>query len=197
MVPMKRRALFAAALTLPVVVGPRKPWAAGTGLPDLSHLQLVDGAAVPEFRFTTADGTVRTLADYASQGVVLNLWATWCLPCVAEMPALDALARLVANDGIAVLTLSSDRGGAVPVERFYREKAIQTLPILLDPKGDAARALGARGIPTTLLIDRAGKERGRLEGAADWASADSVELIRRMAGPNGQSLGRPVRGSNA
>jgi hypothetical protein len=113
------------------------------------------------------------------------------------MPALDALARLVAGDGVAVLALSSDRGGAPPVERFYRDKGIQTLPVLLDPKGDAARALGARGIPTTLLIDRAGKERGRLEGAADWASADFVAAIRRMAGPAAHSLGKPDRGSNA
>jgi len=102
------------------------------------------------------------------------------VPCVAEMPELDAMARLLASDHVAVLALSSDRGGAAPVERFYREKGIQTLPILLDPRGDAARALGARGIPTTLLIDRAGKERGRFEGAANWASADSVSLIRHM-----------------
>jgi len=137
---------------------------------------------------------------------VLNLWATWCVPCVAEMPALDALARLVARDGVAVLTLSSDRGGAPPVERFYHEKGIQTLPVLLDQHGDAARTLGARGIPTTLLIDRSGKERGRLEGAADWASADSVSVIRKLIGlggegsggeKGGQSLGSPFRGSNA
>lgn len=200
MIPMKRRAMLAAALTLPVVASPRKPWAASAGLPDLSRLQRTDGADVPAFQFTTADGTVHTLADYAGLGVVLNLWATWCVPCVAEMPALDALARLVAGDGVAVLTLSSDRGGAPPVERFYREKGIQTLPILLDPRGDAARALGARGIPTTLLIDRAGKEQGRLEGAADWASADSVSVIRRLigvAGPGGHSSDRPLRGSNA
>ena len=151
----------------------------------------------PDFRFTTADGTVRTLADYAGQGVVLNLWATWCVPCVAEMPALDALARLVAGDRVAVLALSSDRGGAAPVERFYREKGIRTLPILLDPRGDAARALSARGIPTTLLIDRAGKERGRLEGAADWASADSAGVIRQLIGQPNQPSGSMERGSNA
>ena len=201
MIPMKRRALLAAALTLPMLASPRKPWAAGAGLPGLSNLQRVDGAAVPEIRFTTADGAAHTLADYAGQGVVLNLWATWCVPCIAEMPALDALARLVASERVVVLALSSDRGGAPPVERFYREKGIQTLPILLDQRGDAARALGARGIPTTLLIDRAGKERGRLEGAADWASADSVGVIRRLIGPNGekgnQSLSSPFRGSNA
>ena len=201
MTPMKRRTALAAVLTLPMLASPRKPRAAGGGLPGLSNLQRVDGAAVPDIRFTTADGTVRSLADYAGQGVVLNLWATWCVPCVAEMPALDALARLVANERIAVLTLSSDRGGAPPVERFYHEKGIQTLPILLDQRGDAARALGARGIPTTLLIDGSGKERGRLEGAADWASADSVGVIRKLIGPSGtgggQSLGSPFRGSNA
>ncbi len=197
MVPTKRRAVLAAALTLPVALAPRKPQAATPGLSDLSRLQAVDGATVPEFRFSTADGTVRTLADYAGQGVVLNLWATWCVPCVAEMPALDALSRLVAGDGVAVLALSSDRGGAPPVERFYRDKGIQTLPVLLDSRGDAARALGVRGIPTTLLIDRTGKERGRLEGAADWASAGFVQAIRRMAGPAAHSLGKPDRGSNA
>lgn len=180
MIPTKRRALLAAALTLPVVACPRKPWAAGAALPDLSRMQPQPGAALPEFKFTTADGTVRTIADYAGQGVVMNFWATWCVPCVAEMPALDALARTVAADRVAVLALSSDRGGAPPVERFYREKNIQSLAVMLDPRGDAARAFGARGIPTTILIDRTGKERGRLEGAADWASAAAVSAVRRI-----------------
>ena len=199
MVSLKRRAvLAAAALTLPVALLPRKPWAATPGLSDLGRLQPSGGAAVPELRFSTADGTVRTLADYAGQGIVLNLWATWCVPCVAEMPALDARARQVAPDGVAVLGRSSARGGAARVERFYRDKNIQTLPVLLDPRGDAARALGARGIPTTLLIDRSGKERGRLEGAADWSSAEFVDAVRRMAGPPpAHSLGKPDRGSNA
>ena len=182
MVPTKRRAVLAAALTLPVALAPRKPWAATPGLSDLSRLQSVDGATVPEFRFSTADGTVRTLADYAGQGVVLNLWATWCVPCVAEMPALDALARLVAGDGVAVLALSSDRGGAPPVERFYRDKKIQTLPVLLDPRGDAARALGARGIPTTLLRRvRAGNPpHGRPGDSLPGQAGARVErLIRR------------------
>ena len=180
MIAPKRRTLLAAALILPVVAIPRKPSAAGAAMPDLSRLQAHPGKAVPEFQFTTADGTVRTLADYAGQGVVLNFWATWCVPCVAEMPALDALARLVATDRVAVLALSSDRGGAPPVERFYKEKKIQTLAVLLDPKGEAARAFSARGIPTTVLIDRAGKERGRVEGAAEWGNPAAVDAVRRM-----------------
>ena len=169
MSPMKRRILLAAAATLPVGLRPRKPLAAGT-----------DGKTVPEFRFTLADGTPRTLADYAGRGVVLNLWATWCVPCVVEMPALAALARLLRDERVSVLPLASDRGGAPAVEKFYREKKIEGLATLLDPRGEAARALGARGIPTTLLIDSAGRERGRLEGAADWANAESIATVRKL-----------------
>ena len=180
---LKRRTVLAAGATLTAGVSLRKPWAAaGTGLPDLSALKPSEGAALPEFRFTLADGTPRTLADYAGQGVVLNLWATWCVPCVAEMPALDSLARQVRDAGVVVLPLSSDRAGAPAVERFYRDKGVQSLPVLLDPRGEAARALGARGIPTTVLIGRDGKERGRLEGAADWASETAVGAIRHVLG---------------
>jgi thiol-disulfide isomerase/thioredoxin len=141
------------------------------------------GLVLPAFRFTTAEGAARTLADYAGQGIVLNLWATWWEPCVTEMPALDQLARLVADDRIAVLPLSSDRAGAPAVVRFYRDNSIRRLPVLLDAEGAAARALGARGIPTTLIVDRAGRERGRLEGAQPWSDAQAVAAIRRAVIP--------------
>lgn len=178
MTPYKRRTLLAAALTLPAAAIPRKPAAAEGGLPGLAKLVIEEPAAVPELRLTGADGAVHGLDRYAGRGVVLNLWATWCVPCVAEMAALDELARR-APDGIAVLALSSDRGGAPVVERFYRERRIRTLAVLLDPRGEAGRALGARGIPTTVLVDRNGRERARMEGAADWAAPASVEAIRR------------------
>ena len=113
---------------------------------------------------------------------MLNFWATWCVPCVAEMPALDALARLVKPERIAVLALSSDRGGATAVARFYAERGIQSLPVLLDPRGTAARAFEAKGIPTTVLIDHAGQERARVEGAIDWASPASVARLREVIG---------------
>ncbi len=181
MTSFKRRTLLAAALTLPAVVLPRKPALAEGGLPGLDRLHAGPPVAVPDLRFTGADGAEHGLADYAGRGVVLNLWATWCVPCVAEMAALDELARR-APDGIAVLALSSDRGGAAAAQRFYGEHGIRTLPVLLDPRGAAARALGARGIPTTVLIDRAGQERARVEGAADWGAPGSVEAIRKLLG---------------
>lgn len=159
----------AAGATLASGLWGRKPLAAEAG----------PGTALPDIQWRLADGTVRTIADYAGKGVVLNLWATWCVPCVAEMPALDAMAGVV-GPGVVVLPLSSDRGGAPAVERFYRERGVKNLPVLLDPTGAAARALGARGIPTTLLIDAAGQERGRLEGGADWDSAQTVAMVRLL-----------------
>ena len=81
-----------------------------------------------------------------------------------------------------MLALSSDRGGAAVVERFYKERGIRDLAVLLDPRGEASRALGARGLPTTLVIDRKGRERVRVEGPADWAAPASVGVIRDLVG---------------
>ena len=112
--------------------------------------------------------------------MVINLWATWCVPCVAEMPSLAALSKALAPDDIAVLPLSSDRGGARRVEAFYQEHGITGLPVLLDPKGAAARAWHARGIPTSLIIDKKGRERARLEGSADWSTPAAARLVRKL-----------------
>ena len=163
-----RRMVVAAGATLATALAGRKPRAAEPG------------TALPDMRWTLADGTVQTIADYAGKGVVLNLWATWCVPCVAEMPALDSLAASVAAAGVLVLPISSDRGGAVAVRRFYEQRAIKNLPVLLDPMGAAARALGARGIPTTILIDSRGRERGRLEGGAEWNSPASIRMVKAL-----------------
>jgi thiol-disulfide isomerase/thioredoxin len=138
--------------------------------------------AMPEIHFTDGTGTIHSLAEYAGSGVVLNLWATWCVPCVAELPALAELSRQGAALGIVVVPLSSDRGGAEVVRHFYAAHGLEALPVRLDPKGEAGRALGARGIPTTLVIDRQGRERGRLEGSADWAAAATLARLRELVG---------------
>jgi thiol-disulfide isomerase/thioredoxin len=136
---------------------------------------------LPDLAFEDGSGAPKKLSDFRGKTVLLNLWATWCVPCVAEMPALDRLAQRV-TPGIAVVALSSDRGGAAAVERFYRERQIAHLPVALDPGGAGARALGARGIPTTLIIGADGRERARLEGAADWGSPAAIAAIRRLVG---------------
>jgi thiol-disulfide isomerase/thioredoxin len=132
--------------------------------------------------FQAADGTRHELEEFLGHGMVINLWATWCAPCVAEMPALAALSHALAPQDIAVLPLSSDRNGVKAVRAFFDAHGIAGLPILLDPRGAAADAWGAHGIPTTVLIDRKGMERARLEGAADWSSPAAAELVRRLVG---------------
>ena len=138
---------------------------------------------LPALSFADADGQVVTLDRLrAAQGggVLLNLWATWCVPCVAEMPALDQLSRALRPGGVAVLTVSLDHGGAEPVRAFFAAHAIRSLPVLLDPHSASMAALGLDGIPTTLLIDRAGRAVARVSGSVDWASPDAAGLVTRL-----------------
>jgi thiol-disulfide isomerase/thioredoxin len=138
---------------------------------------------LPEFGFTDAEGKPHGIADFPGRGLLINLWATWCPPCVAEMPALDRTQAALAAEGITVLALSSDRGGRAQVEAFYRDRGIRQLGVWLDPRGAASRALGARGLPTTLVIDRQGQERARVEGDLAWDAPDILAQIRRLIGP--------------
>jgi thiol-disulfide isomerase/thioredoxin len=172
----RRLALVAAGTLLAALPGRQAARAASpTG-----KLVESEPKAPPEFSFADAEGKVHTVADFAGKGLVINLWATWCPPCVAEMPALDRAQAALAGEGIVVLALSSDRGGKEKVEPFYRERGIRTLGIWLDPRGTATRTLGARGLPTTVILDRQGRERARLEGAAEWDTPEMLATIRRL-----------------
>ena len=175
-----RRAVLAAGGTLAAGLTARKPHA--QELHDLAAaLQPTDPpVAAPDVVFISADGKEHHLSEFRGHGMVINLWATWCVPCVAEMPSLAALSAILAPDDIAVLPLSSDRGGADAVRAFYQEHEISGLPILLDPKGAAARLWQVRGIPTSLIIDTKGLERARLEGSADWSTPAAAAVVRRL-----------------
>ncbi len=174
---LSRRGLLAAGGTLAATLISRKPNAAE--LRPLSEaLKLLDPAVkTPRITFVAADGSPHQLSDFEGRGMVVNLWATWCAPCVAELPALAELARRLAPSDIAVLPLSSDRGGAAAVRAFFESHGITGLPILIDPKGAAAEALRAPGIPITVLIDAKGMERARLEGPADWSTPEAAALV--------------------
>lgn len=192
MAQLFRRALLAGGgLSVAAGLLGRKPARAQTVLTPVAEPEVrlrgleglvVKDAPTPlaEQGFADAEGRPVSLADFRGKGVVLNMWATWCVPCVAEMPALAAAAAAWAADGIVVLALSSDRGGAPVVQRFYAAHGIAGLGVFLDSKGMAARAWGARGLPTTVIVGRDGLERGRVEGAVDWASAAVVERVRGM-----------------
>ncbi len=180
MVLITRRRLLAAGGTLAAgLVGANR---APQELHDLgAALEPTDPPVpAPDIAFVAADGSEHHLSDFLGHGMVINLWATWCVPCVEEMPSLAALSKTLAPDDIAVLPLSSDRGGAQAVEAFYQEHGITGLPVLLDPKGAAAHAWHARGIPTSFIIDKQGRERARLEGAADWSTPAAARAVLKL-----------------
>lgn len=180
--PTRRRALaLAAGATLTAALpGRQAALAQGT---NGKLVETEPPVPAPAFSFTDAEGKEHGAADFAGQGLVVNLWATWCPPCVAEMPALDRAQAALAEEGVTVLALSSDREGRAKVEPFYRDRGIRHLGLWLDPRGAATRALGARGLPTTVLIDRKGRERARLVGPAEWDKPEMLAAIRRLVGP--------------
>ena len=133
---------------------------------------------VPELAFNNGDGKQTTLADFRGKIVLLNIWATWCGPCRREMPTLDRLQAMLGGANFEVVALSIDRAGPDAVRRFYREIFIKNLGLYINSTGKITGTLGIVGIPTTLLINRAGQEIGRLVGPADWDTPDMVTFLK-------------------
>lgn len=134
---------------------------------------------LPDLAFVDGDGRPLTLADFRGKVVLLNIWATWCVPCREEMPTLDRLQAELGGPDFAVVALSIDRAGAKAVHEFYEEIGIRHLGLYVDSSGKASRDVGVVGLPTTLLVDREGRELGRLIGPAEWDSPEAVTFIRR------------------
>lgn len=137
---------------------------------------------LPELHFVRGDGREMSLGDFRGRAVLLNFWATWCVPCRVEMPALDRLQAAFGGADFEVVALSIDRGGPSAVQAFYREVGLTALRPYIDPIGAASRELGAVGIPTTLLIDRNGREVAWRIGPAEWDSPEMIRAIRRHLG---------------
>lgn len=127
-----------------------------------------DGSLPEGTVFVDENDTEVSLNSLKGQVVLVNLWATWCGPCVKEMPELDQLAAEMAGKPFRVLALSQDRGGAMAVTEFFEKNGIEHLDVVLDPRGATARLMGARGLPTSFVIDGNGVVRGKLEGIARW-----------------------------
>jgi thiol-disulfide isomerase/thioredoxin len=141
----------------------------------------------PDASFTAHSGETVTLAAFRGRVVLVNFWATWCAPCVQEMPSL---ARLQAQRGdLAVVAVSEDRRGAELVDPFLAKLGLADLGVYLDPKNDLGHAFGIEGLPTSFLIDRDGRIVATLEGAAEW---DSAEMLKRL----GPYLAAPPRSAS-
>ena len=123
----------------------------------------------PEILLTDSAGNQASLADFKNHAVLVNLWATWCQPCLKEMPSLIALQAKL-GPALTVLAVSEDQRGADVVKPFVERHSLDKLKIYLDPKSTAIKAFDARGLPTSVLIGADGNILGRVEGAADWDS---------------------------
>jgi thiol-disulfide isomerase/thioredoxin len=148
---------------------------------------------LPEIRFADEAGHGLTLADFQGRVVLLNVWATWCVPCRKEMPALDRLQAKLGSKDFLVIPLSIDREGVAPIKRFYQELGLEKLGIYVDPSGKGSRALAIPGVPTTLLIDRQGREIARKMGAAEWDGPEMLSLVERTIHARSVSDGDPGR----
>ena len=145
--------------------------AAATDKIDRSH----KGEAGPTTSFTAPDGKSVTLASFKGKSLLLNLWATWCAPCVAEMPTLDAVAGTLKGK-VQVVAVSQDLQGAEKVTPFFAQKAFTTLQPYLDAKASLSIAYQAN-LPTTILYDSQGREVWRMLGGYEWNSPAAAKLI--------------------
>jgi thiol-disulfide isomerase/thioredoxin len=141
---------------------------------------------VPDLAFMDAAGKPLTLADFRGRTVLLNLWATWCVPCRKEMPTLDALQGALGSKDFQVVAVNIDTRDPDKPKRFLKDIGISKLAYYADPSAKVfqdLKAIGrAFGMPTTMLIDRQGCEIGTIAGPADWASPDAVKLIQAALG---------------
>ncbi len=121
------------------------------------------------------------LETFKGRPVLLNLWASWCMPCVAELPALDRLKPGLESKGVALVALSLDRSGKVAVANTYARLGIKSLGIHTDENRVAAEKLDAPALPVTLLLDRQGREVARFIGAAEWDGPPAARLLDALA----------------
>lgn len=133
------------------------------------------GLSAPNFSLPSKGGMVR-LEDYRGKVVLLNFWASWCPPCVAEMPSLDHLNQRMQGKDFQILAVSEDEEGWAPIDRFLKRLPL-TITILLDPRGDAAALYGTNELPETYLIDKRGVVVKKYRGPRNWMDEEIVSEI--------------------
>lgn len=170
------------ALLLAIAVNPvatRPADAAG------ATLTLGEPKPLPAFAFETLDGTKADTGIFDGRITVLNLWATWCAPCREEMPALDRLQAAFDPAELTVVALSVDRAGPERVAKFLDEIGTKRLSVYRDGSGATSRALRLPGLPATLILDRDGREIGRVLGIAAWDGPEIIRTLRELVAKPG------------
>jgi thiol-disulfide isomerase/thioredoxin len=181
------RALAAVLLSV-LVAGPAAATHSATEPSDgtVGSFQKVSPPRVLEdFSFYDSDGRVVRLSDFHGKVVLLNLWATWCPPCIRELPALDRLQGKLGGESFMVLSLSLDRVGRKTVERFFRRLGINNLSLFVDPGHATSAAFPIDVLPATFVLDREGRMVSFLRSYADWDAPEAADMIRAHLGGSG------------
>jgi len=135
----------------------------------------------PDTAFLDADGNAIAVPDFEGRVLLLNFWATWCPPCIREMPSLDRLQAEMGSDDFSVIAISADAGGKAVAGPYLRDRlGLANLDLYLDPKFTAWQAFKAGGLPATFAIDRKGRIVGVYRGEAKWDGDDAKALIRHL-----------------
>lgn len=134
------------------------------------------GMQAPKFNLRNLNGNLEGLDDYKDKVIVLNFWATWCAPCLEEMPAFEKLYRRYRSQGLTVLAVSLDKGDSLKVKKFVDTNNL-TFPVLLDSEGIAEKLYPSFTIPFTYVIDKKGRIAARVDGAKNWASKQTFAAL--------------------
>jgi peroxiredoxin len=137
------------------------------------------GYLAPQFTLRNLKGNRVSLDSFKGQVVVLNFWATWCVPCRIEMPAFENLYRRYRSLGVAVVGVSLDKGADEKVRKFVEEYQL-SFPILMDSDGKAEKLYPSVSIPFTFVIDKAGRIVARVDGAKNWESKETFDAIEYL-----------------
>lgn len=152
----------------------------------LVHAEPKDRSALS---FQRPGGGDTDVSEFAGQVTVLNLWATWCPPCIHEMPALDRLSKAMEGSGVRIVTLNVERGGLEKAAEFLERNMLHNLQAYADERAAVPRAIGALGLPTTIILDPEGREIARVQGDAAWDESPAPEVLRRLAEMTGATGG--------
>ena len=190
------RTLLGAGLLAVLAAGALSGRAHADALGDFSYF--TTPKPVPPIAFEDGNGRPLTLAEFKGRVVLVNFWATWCGPCVKEMPSLDRLQARLGGPGFTVLDLSIDRQGKAAVEPFFAVNKLTHLKIYLDPKAAAFHAWHGEGVPMSYLIGRDGRALGMILGPADWDSPAMLAIVEHAVaegapGPKMKSTERATR----
>ena len=137
------------------------------------------GYLAPDFSLRNLKGNYQSLDSFSGQVVVLNFWATWCVPCRVEMPSFEKLYRRYRSEGLTVLAVTLDKKSEKNIKSFVKEYEL-SFPVLLDEEGKVERLYPSMTIPFTYVIDRKGRIVARVDGAKNWESSETFEAIEYL-----------------